>query len=148
MNILQKGVKVISIIGIVISIALLFIGIYLIISGFSVNTSESVVGRVFGPIILMFSIPQLVFCTFVLKRKNWARIALGVFTLIGGGALISFVQFALLTFMVSQVNENQQNQILDLYKSIQPMAGFIIFGLLILVFWYLLFNKKVKEAFI
>lgn len=147
MNILPKGVKIISILGIIISIVLLFIGICLTISGFGVNTSEAAVGRVWGPIILVLSILQLIFCVFTLKRKNWARIAFGVFALIGGGTLIGFLRLALLTFMVSISNENQQNQILDLYRSIWSISGFIILGIMAFVFWYLLFNKKVKEAF-
>ncbi len=144
---LPNGVKIISIGGIIFSIISSSIGIYLITYSFIGIETKAFLGMLFGQFFLVPSIFQLIFCIFTLKRKNWARIALGIFALIGGGALILFMQFALLTFMVSISNENQQNQVLDLYRSIQLIARFIIFGLMIFIFWYLLFDKKVKKAF-
>lgn len=147
MNILPKGVKIISILGIIISIVLLFIAINLIISGFNVNTSESVVGAVFGPIILVIGILQLIFCIFTLKRKNWARVSLGIFALICGGGSISILRFASSVLLIMASSENTQNQILNLIRAVSPVSDIIIFGIMAFVFWYLLFNKKVKEAF-
>jgi hypothetical protein len=151
-SVLPKGVKIISILGIILSIPFIFIGLWLTASGFLARDllvgpdPSAFLGVVFGPICLVPSVATLVFCIFTLKRKNWARIALGVFTLISGGAIIGLVNLGLVGLLMVL----GQNKFFGLVSA-NPVSGLvrgIFFPVLtIFIFWYLLFNKKVKEAF-
>lgn len=143
-NNFPNGVKIISAIGIILSIILIFVGSFLIINSFS-KIGVAFKGFPIGIMLLLPSIIALIFSIFMLKKKNWARIALGIFALMGGTFMLGSIQFILLMPLIILAGDNQE--FINFFHSIDSMTGNIIFVLMVFVFWYLVFNKKVKEAF-
>jgi hypothetical protein len=135
-KVIPIGVKVISIIGIILGgIGLLLTPIFLLAASFSggPNSSISNAEAVFGLIILILpSILIILLSIMLLKIKNWARITF----------VILFLLIAILTIADQSKLFQQWMDLGALYYINLPLAfvGLIISG-------YLIFSKKVKEAF-
>ncbi len=126
------------------SIVLIFTGFFLIIKSFS-GVGVDFKGRPIGIMLLGQSITAILLSAFTLKKKNWARIALGIFVWFEGGFILRFIQVILMSFIFPSSFYNEK--VIRPFHSIFSITTIIIFVLIMFVFWYLLFNKKVKEAF-
>ena len=92
-----------------------------------------------GIILVLLSILSLIFSIMLIKKVNFGRIALGIFSFIP--AIYIFMNFGWILVGFFDSNSNLWSAIGDLlmFGSLLCLSVFSVY--------YLLFNKEVKEAF-